>query len=86
MGTNGARPKGFEPLTYGSGGRRKAGGAGLSPDVPGDEPITILADPASSVPRCPLPVPVARRAADAALGAYLGALAEGWAAQVGAPA
>ena len=73
-------------MTYGSGGRRKAGEVELSPDVPGDVPIAIRPDPLPSVERCPFPVPVARRAADAALGAYLGVLAGGFAALATAPA
>jgi hypothetical protein len=72
-------------MTYGSGGRRKAGEAGVSSDLRGVEAITVRADPPSSVERCPLPVPVARHAADAALGAYLGVLAAGFAALVTAP-
>ncbi len=80
------RPSGFEPLTYGSGGRRKAGELGLSSDESGDGAIVVCLDPPPSAARCPLPVPIVRRAADAALGTYLRALAEGWAEHVGAPA
>ena len=72
-------------MTYGSGERRKAGGGRLSRDESGAGAFAVRADPPLSLGRCLLPVPVARRAADAALGAYLGVLAAGLAAHVTAP-
>lgn len=73
-------------MTYGSGERRKAGGKRLWGDESGEGAIAVRADPPLSVGRCLLPAPFARRAADAALGAYLGVLVAGVAAHVSAPA